>query len=368
MINQDIQIILDYIRSHIYDRLALDVISEQHFVSKFHFHRLFTGMVGMPPARYIRLQKLRHSLWLLLTTDNSVTEIAFKLGFGSHDVFTRAFKQKFRGTPANLRRTYKSRLWVQLHFSQGKDDFLMYDFLSAPFTVGDKREAMDTIELLLKLSELTKNEGSLALQQFGKDEELPLFLRKAIYMICDGWSPEMVKGILENYMKFSSYQGAELLKRLLIAEGILSIQAGEISEILLEKLLSYLGEEFFEEARKRIGETHVQDAENTDYIEEYFANTEENPNATNLAEDALLNASDCAIRQVMCEVDINIFEPAFYGSSKQLQRKFCNNISDRLAMRFVRYVRTATPSQDTIVKSQHSLLGVFYKLKADGII
>jgi len=45
--------------------------------------------------------------------------------------------------------------------------------------------------------------------------------------------------VLNNYIKYSSYQGAELLKRLLIVDGMLSIQAGELPTILLEKLLSY---------------------------------------------------------------------------------------------------------------------------------
>ena len=442
MSDKDIKGILEYISGHIYYKLAPDALAKQLYVSKFHFYRLFTGLVGMPPARYVRLQKLRHGAWLLLTTEDSVTEIALCLGFGSHDVFTRAFKQMFRQTPSHFRRTYKTRRWVQLLFKQRcsrgdgtaqentfpsreawrgdirrrsvagidsprngalcaggtrlaqsrmrpgrfgvkprshrrEEGITMYDFLSVPFTIGDKREAMETVELLYKLAKLTRNEGTQALGEYGINEAKPVFLKKGISMICDGWEPKTIKSILENHIKFSSHEGVELLKRLIIMEGLLSIQAGESPALILERMLSLLGDDFYEEAWQRMGwyklgiDAHESDqAYMVNFTKEYFNDMDiENHAATHLLEGSLLNASDYATQLLLREADIHEFESAFFGASKALQKKFCNNLSARLAMCFVKFMQsTPPPDVATITKAQHAILSIFHKLKADGSI
>ena len=367
---KNIQSVLEYIHRHANERLDHDALAAKFFVSKFHFHRLFTENVGIPLARYIRTQKLRQGLALLLSTEMSILEISLSLNFRSHEGFTRAFRQLFNENPGTLRRTYKTRRWLGLYFQQRRDGHFMYDF-AAPFTTSDKREAMTTVELICKLADLTQKEGVLALQNYEGEEEMPLFLKKGIALICDGWHPEIVKSLLENYIKFSSHQGAELLKRLLIVEGVLSIQSGEMAAIILEKQLSYLGEEFYEEARQRLGDMQTMGKENMrKYVNDYFSNANtENPAATHVLEDIFLLMNDYSIQCVLREVDTRDFELAFCGMTKALQQKFCNNLSAGLAMQFIKFFQTASlPSADVIIKAQNTLLSRYYKLKADGDI
>lgn len=61
-------------------------------------------------------------------------------------------------------------------------------------------------------------------------------------LIIDGTDPEHVKDILCISSVFSFKTGVELLKELIILEGVLSIQAGHNPRIIEEKLLSFLGD------------------------------------------------------------------------------------------------------------------------------
>jgi AraC-like DNA-binding protein/effector-binding domain-containing protein len=71
--------------------------------SPFHFHRSFRAMVRETPKQYeLRLQ-LHQAATRLVSSDDSILDIAIGLGFNSHEVFTRAFRRLFGVTPANYR-------------------------------------------------------------------------------------------------------------------------------------------------------------------------------------------------------------------------------------------------------------------------
>jgi AraC-like DNA-binding protein len=385
--------IVQYIQSHISDQLTADTLAARLYLSKFHFHRLFTGMTGVPVARYIREQKLHYALLLLVGTDARVTDIAYGLGFNSHDAFTRAFRQAYHETPSGMRSLYAARRLMRgilrlsnsilplmyeknsggpLQDSQNKtmggncmnDLFSDAKYLTmAPFTPGDKRDCLPTMELLLQMSEVSRNEGLLALESF-KEKDDNMILKKGIDMICDGCPPELVKQVLQNYVISSNYRGAELLKRILLSEIIPEIPKGFNPTIVRELLLSLLGEDFYEEAFSYLG---LEDDSYANTVEPYLKGEETWRPGTNLLEEYFLDASDRVIQITLRETDMKDFVPAFYGSSKKIQNKFCANLSKRLAMQVVHACEDtgATTETGTIIKAQHVMLSLFHKAMAD---
>lgn len=73
--------------------------------SPFHFHRVFRAMVRETPKQYTLRLQMHLAVARLVSTDDSVLDVALGVGFNSHEVFTRAFRRHFGVTPA----TYRAR-------------------------------------------------------------------------------------------------------------------------------------------------------------------------------------------------------------------------------------------------------------------
>ena len=67
---------------------------------------LFQRTFGTTLMRYVTQQRLSHAQRLLLTTRESITNIAFGSGFGSLSRFNEAFRQSFGCTPREYRRLH----------------------------------------------------------------------------------------------------------------------------------------------------------------------------------------------------------------------------------------------------------------------
>lgn len=68
------------------------------------FKRNFVELYGMPPGKWLLQKRLEHSMKRILTTDESINEIAFISGFENTSHFVKAFKKEFGDTPNSYRR------------------------------------------------------------------------------------------------------------------------------------------------------------------------------------------------------------------------------------------------------------------------
>ncbi len=74
-------------------------------MSASRFHALFTSAVGETVKQHTLRLRLERSAFRLRTEATTVSAIAFDLGFGSHEAFTRAFHDRFGCSPS----VYRSR-------------------------------------------------------------------------------------------------------------------------------------------------------------------------------------------------------------------------------------------------------------------
>jgi AraC family transcriptional regulator len=70
-------------------------------MSMFHFTRVFTELVGLPPHRYLVEARLRAARSMLLA-GRSVTETCFACGFGNLSHFSRSFARRYGVSPSRL--------------------------------------------------------------------------------------------------------------------------------------------------------------------------------------------------------------------------------------------------------------------------
>jgi AraC family transcriptional regulator len=96
---------LQYIANHLDRDLGLAEVAKQAHLSEFHFHRIFTAIVGEPVGRYISRRRLEvAALRLAYEPARSITDIALSSGYSSPSNFTKAFTGYFGVSPSRVRR------------------------------------------------------------------------------------------------------------------------------------------------------------------------------------------------------------------------------------------------------------------------
>ncbi|MGC4052132.1 MAG: AraC family transcriptional regulator [Paludibaculum sp.] len=92
-----------FIESHYGEELSLDDVAEAAGVSRFHLTRAFGESLGVPVMRYVRGRRLSEAARTLAGGAPDILAVALEAGGGSHEAFTRAFRDCHGLTPEALR-------------------------------------------------------------------------------------------------------------------------------------------------------------------------------------------------------------------------------------------------------------------------
>ncbi|WP_298144440.1 response regulator transcription factor [Flavobacterium sp.] len=95
--------VIDYINTHLDERLQLTDLAKLVDMSTFHFARTFKHFIKSSPANYIAKVKVEKSKALLSETDMNVLQIALEVGFENQSHFSQVFKKHTGYTPENYR-------------------------------------------------------------------------------------------------------------------------------------------------------------------------------------------------------------------------------------------------------------------------
>jgi AraC family transcriptional regulator len=110
----------DYIEYHLGQTLSIEELACAAGFSKYHFSRIFQGIIHEPLAHYVNRIRMENALFLLAhRTDKNMTDIAFELGFSDSAVFSRAFKNYYGVSPKEYRKDYSKNC---------KDSFLLSEY------------------------------------------------------------------------------------------------------------------------------------------------------------------------------------------------------------------------------------------------
>src|SRR5258708_6728383 len=92
-----------YIESHLADPLSLEEIAGVGGVSRFHMVRAFAAATGLSVMRYVRTRRLSEAARTLARGAPDILTVALDADYGSHEAFTRAFRDHFGVTPEAVR-------------------------------------------------------------------------------------------------------------------------------------------------------------------------------------------------------------------------------------------------------------------------
>jgi AraC-like DNA-binding protein len=86
------------------ESLDVPALARIAHVSEAHFIRTFKATFGETPNRYLQRRRVERAMFLLRSTDRSVTDICMDLGFASLGTFSRVFRDIVGESPSAYRR------------------------------------------------------------------------------------------------------------------------------------------------------------------------------------------------------------------------------------------------------------------------
>ena len=92
-----------FIESHLAEELSLEEIAGVAGISRFHMVRSFAAATGLSVIRYVRARRLSEAARALANGAPDILQLALEADYGSHEAFTRAFRDHFGLTPEAVR-------------------------------------------------------------------------------------------------------------------------------------------------------------------------------------------------------------------------------------------------------------------------
>lgn len=83
--------------------LSVDSLAEKMGMGRSQFYRKIKALTNLSPVELLRDLRLKRARDLLLTTDKTVSEIAYEVGFSTPAYFTKCYREVYSETPTALR-------------------------------------------------------------------------------------------------------------------------------------------------------------------------------------------------------------------------------------------------------------------------
>ncbi|MEG1441344.1 MAG: AraC family transcriptional regulator [Oscillospiraceae bacterium] len=106
----DIRAVIDFVHKNYRDQISIDDMTNTVNISKYHFIRLFKKQMGTTPYEYLVNYRINQAKIMLRSSNKSVYEISYEVGYLSKSNFTAQFKSIVGLTPAKYRAENTSSL------------------------------------------------------------------------------------------------------------------------------------------------------------------------------------------------------------------------------------------------------------------
>ena len=92
------------VQEHISDEnLSVEQIGSELGLSRVQLYRKVKALTGYSPVELVRITRLKAAAEMLKTTDKTISEIAYAVGFGTPSYFSKCFKELFGRQPGEGR-------------------------------------------------------------------------------------------------------------------------------------------------------------------------------------------------------------------------------------------------------------------------
>jgi AraC family transcriptional regulator len=138
----------DYIQQHLAQSLSIEELSDAAGFSKYHFSRIFQGMLHESLAHYVNRIRMENALFLLAhRADKNITDIAYELGLSDSAVFSRTFKNFYGVSPRQYRNEYSKNCKDSFLLSEYNKDTAKKEWKDNPFPVTGQITIENLVEI-----------------------------------------------------------------------------------------------------------------------------------------------------------------------------------------------------------------------------
>ncbi|MDF7815878.1 AraC family transcriptional regulator [Hymenobacter sp. YC55] len=104
LLPQRLSLVRDYVQAHLAEPILLESLAAEACLSPYHFCRLFKQTTGQSPNQYVIQQRMERAVHLLRSTDHSVTQVAYAVGYRSLGHFAQLFQRHTGCAPTEFQR------------------------------------------------------------------------------------------------------------------------------------------------------------------------------------------------------------------------------------------------------------------------
>ena len=108
-INNKIQPLISFIHKNLSQNFTVKDMAKECNLSEASVYKIFDDYIKMPPKQFIRNQRMKYALHLLLDTNMSISEISYESGFYDQYYFSKEFKKTFSLSPSLYRKNNKKK-------------------------------------------------------------------------------------------------------------------------------------------------------------------------------------------------------------------------------------------------------------------
>lgn len=113
-LSERIYTVANHIHTHYMDNLTLEGLAKSIYMDPFYLSHQFREVTGYTITQYIHLVRIRNCQFLLLNTEDKITDISSACGFTSFSQFNRVFHKFCNESPSEYRKSQSTgRLLVE---------------------------------------------------------------------------------------------------------------------------------------------------------------------------------------------------------------------------------------------------------------
>ena len=86
--------------------LGVEELASEMNLSRVQLYRKVKAITGASPVELLRTARLKRGYQMLMTTDMSISEVAYKVGFTAPSYFTKCFKEEYGFVPGDVKKVH----------------------------------------------------------------------------------------------------------------------------------------------------------------------------------------------------------------------------------------------------------------------
>lgn len=166
-----VQRIMEYVEEHYFEKITLEDIARNEFLSLFYVSHFFKEKVGLTFQEYLSFVRLHKAMIMLDETEKLISDIAIENGFASVKAFNKVFRDFYEITPSE----YRKRRSINMQDTKDRHSYMEFDSIKA---MNKLQEYLNKREEQLEYRKLCNTKETIYCNAAGEGQSLNHYWKK----------------------------------------------------------------------------------------------------------------------------------------------------------------------------------------------